>query len=96
MWSHQLHGRFVSHVCNQMREQAMTTTANDDLNLRQWETLKALRSALREPVRVDRNALEELVGRALATMTSQTGGALTPEGRAVLLRGSPRLWDVAA
>jgi hypothetical protein len=75
----------------------MTTTTNDDLNPRQWEALKALRSALHEPARADRNALEELVGLALATMTSQTGGgALTPEGRAVLLRGSPRLWDVAA
>jgi hypothetical protein len=44
---------------------------------------------------VNRSVLERLIALQLAAM-SDDGPAITRKGRSVLLRGSPRLWDVAA
>ena len=66
-----------------------------DLTPDQWEALKALRLPASEYRSFNRSILEQLIGLQLATIS---GGrpVLTSKGRSVLLRGSPRLWDVAA
>jgi hypothetical protein len=65
-----------------------------DLSSDQWETLKALR--VRAPMHdLNRATIENLIALQLATM-HETLPVLTSMGRKVLVRGSPRLWDVAA
>jgi hypothetical protein len=65
-----------------------------DLSSDQWETLKALR--VRAPMRgLNRATIENLIALQLVTM-HETLPVLTSMGRKVLVRGSPRLWDVAA
>jgi hypothetical protein len=73
----------------------MNAEIDYDLTLDQWEALKALRTPAAKRRSLDRVAIEQLVALRLA---AEFGGGpvLTPEGRSVLLRGSPRLWDVAA
>jgi hypothetical protein len=66
-----------------------------DLTSTQWETLKALRTPAAVHGDVNRLALQELIALELATI-SQGRPLITPRGREVVLRGSPRLWDVAA
>jgi hypothetical protein len=44
---------------------------------------------------LNRFVAEGLVALQLAAMTDDCP-VITPKGRSVLLRGSPRLWDVAA
>ena len=73
----------------------MNAEIDYDLTLDQWETLKALRSpAAKRPV-FNRLVVEQLVALRFAVAIDDCP-AITPEGRSVLLRGSPRLWDVAA
>jgi ribosomal protein S19E (S16A) len=67
-----------------------------DLKRDQWETLKALRA----PVAVSsaqnsRVVLDELLALGLVSMKDELA-AITPKGRKALIRGSFRLWDVAA
>jgi hypothetical protein len=66
-----------------------------DLTPAQWETLKALRARTSEILVRDRAALENLITLQLATMNGNRP-TITSRGRKVLVRGSPRLWDVAA
>jgi hypothetical protein len=73
----------------------MNADINFDLTPPQWETLKALRTPTSEHRALDRCALRELIGFELAVIT-ESGPMITTKGREVLLRGSPRLWDVAA
>jgi hypothetical protein len=73
----------------------MNVDINFDLDPAQWETLKALRTPTLERRALDRSALQDLIGLELAVIT-ETGPMITTRGREVLLRGSPRLWDVAA
>ena len=73
----------------------MNADIDFDLTPNQWETLKALRTPRAEHVNVNRFALQELVGFGLAAI-SEGRPIITPRGREVVLRGSPRLWDVAA
>jgi len=73
----------------------MNQEIDDNLTLDQWEALKAIRvhaPRSHEPIR---SAVESLVALRLAAIVDGTP-VLTPKGRSVLLRGSPRLWDVAA
>jgi hypothetical protein len=73
----------------------MTAEIDDNLTLDQWEALKAIRIRAprgREPIRF---AVESLIALQLAAIVDDTA-VLTPKGRSVLLRGSPRLLDVAA
>jgi Arc/MetJ family transcription regulator len=72
----------------------MTTDIDHDLDATLWETLKALRLKTAGEA-VHSAALAELVARGLASL-AQGQPAITAAGRTVLLRGSPRLWDVAA
>ena len=66
-----------------------------DLTVDQWEALKALRLPAPDRGGLNRSVVEGLVALQLAEMTDG-GAVITPKGRSVLLRGSPRLWDVAA
>ena len=66
-----------------------------DLTPDQWETLKTLRLPALEGRALSRSVVESLVALQLAAMTDDCP-VITPKGRSVLLRGSPRLWDVAA
>jgi hypothetical protein len=73
----------------------MSAEFDHDLTPDQWEALKSLR--LPAPNRNSLNQLVtgELTALGLATMTDGRP-VLTPQGRHVLIRGSSRLWDVAA
>jgi hypothetical protein len=73
----------------------MNTKIDYDLTLDQWETLKALRTPPTKRRILNRFVVEQLIALRLAAETGE-GSAITPDGRSVLLRGSPRLWDVAA
>jgi hypothetical protein len=66
-----------------------------DLTRDQWEALKALRLPAAERRVLERRAVTSLITLGLAALTG-THPTITRKGRSVLLRGSPRLWDVAA
>ncbi len=66
-----------------------------DLTLGQWETLKALRKPGALPHKAIRHQLEKLIALKLVLMCEDLP-LLTTQGRKVLIRGSPRLLDVAA
>jgi hypothetical protein len=73
----------------------MNTEFDYDLAPDQWETLKALRLPAAQRRILNRFVVESLVALQLAAMTDDCP-IITSKGRSVLLRGSPRLWDVAA
>jgi hypothetical protein len=73
----------------------MNAEIDYDLTPDQWEALKALRLPALERRILNRSVLKPLIALQLATITDD-GPVITPKGRSVLLRGSPRLWDVAA
>jgi hypothetical protein len=73
----------------------MNAKIDHDLTLDQWEALKALRTPAAKRRFLNRFVVEQLVALALAAEAGDCP-AITPEGRSVLLRGSPRLLDVAA
>lgn len=73
----------------------MTIDIDQHLTPLQWDALKALRAPGRSGEVVEIGALAELLALGLATL-SQGSPGITKAGRAVLLRGSPRLWDLAA
>jgi hypothetical protein len=73
----------------------MNTEFDYDLAPGQWETLRALRLPAAQRRILNRFVVEGLVALQLATMTDDCP-VITPKGRSVLLRGSLRLWDVAA
>jgi hypothetical protein len=73
----------------------MNVEIDYDLAPDQWETLKALRLPAPRCAILSASVVETLVALQLAAMIG--GDAeITRRGRDVLLRGSPRLWDVAA
>jgi hypothetical protein len=73
----------------------MNAKIDYDLTLDQWEALKALRTPAAKRRFLNRFVVEQLIALRLAAEVGDRP-AITPEGRSVLLRGSPRLWDVAA
>ena len=73
----------------------MNAEIDYDLTPEQWETLKALRLPAAKCRVLDRSVVENLIALELAAMTDDRP-VITRKGRRVLLRGSPRLWDVAA
>jgi hypothetical protein len=73
----------------------MNTEIDYNLTPDQWEALKAVRLTESPSTISNRIALEELIALRLAAIVNN-GPALTPRGRKVLIRGSSRLWDVAA
>lgn len=72
----------------------MLTDTDLQLSANQWEMLRALRPGA--PVsRLNRYVLDQLIELGLVTLTDDTP-SLTATGRTVVLRGCPRLWDLAA
>ena len=73
----------------------MTTEIDYDLTPDQWETLKALRVPASAASTLNLFVLEQLVALRLAVMNDHLP-VITAAGRKALIRGSSRLWDVAA
>jgi len=73
----------------------MNTEIDYDLTPDQWETLKALRVPASGFFNLHRLVLAELIALRLAAMSDDLP-VITPTGRSALIRGSSRLWDVAA
>ena len=73
----------------------MTTETDYQLSEPQWETLRALRPSSAPLGRLNRYVLDQMVVMGLVAMSGETP-VLTPAGRAAVLRGCPRLWDLAA
>jgi len=73
----------------------MNAELDYDLAPDQWETLRALRLPAAQRRILNRFVVDGLVTLQLAAVTDDCP-IITPKGRSVLLRGSPRLWDVAA
>jgi hypothetical protein len=73
----------------------MNAELDYDLTQEQWKTLRALRIPAPERQILDHSVVAELVALELAAIN---GGlpCITTRGRSVLLRGSPRLLDLAA
>lgn len=65
-----------------------------DLTPDQWETLKALRAPAK-PARLNQFVIDDLVALQLARISNDMP-VITAIGRKVLVRGSSRLWDLAA
>jgi hypothetical protein len=73
----------------------MNTELDYDLTPDQWEALKVLRAPSLKSRALNRFVLEDLIALGLAAMIDDLP-VITPWGRKVLVRGSTRLWDVAA
>ena len=73
----------------------MSAEFDYDLTPDQWEALKAIRVPVPNGRTLNRFVVANLVALGLAEMTGDRP-VMTRKGRSVLLRGSPRLWDVAA
>jgi hypothetical protein len=65
-----------------------------DLTPDQWETLKAVRVWVPETFILNQLVLD-LIALQLVAMRENLP-VMTLKGRRVLVRGSPRLWDIAA
>lgn len=72
----------------------MLTETEFQLNANQWEILRALRPGA-PTIRLNRYVLDQLVELGLVALLDDVP-ALTTTGRAVVLRGCPKLWDLAA
>jgi hypothetical protein len=66
-----------------------------DLTPDQWETLRAIRVPAPKCGVLNQRVVETLIALQLAAIADGRP-MITTKGRSVLLRGSPRLWDVAA
>jgi hypothetical protein len=74
----------------------MNDEFDDDLTPDQWQALKALRTQAAHFPRANRFTIQSLVALGLLTLDGGLA-AITPRGRKVLVRGSPRLLqDLAA
>jgi hypothetical protein len=73
----------------------MNAETDYELTSDQWQALRALRVPAPKSRALNQFVLKKLVALELAAIT-EDGPAITPKGRSVLLRGSPRLWDLAA
>jgi hypothetical protein len=66
-----------------------------DLTSDQWEALKALRLPAPKRRILNRFDVESLITLQLVVICDNVP-VITSSGRKTLVRGSPRLWDVAA
>ena len=73
----------------------MTADIDDQLTIEQWTTLKALRPTGPASAKLGGYMIEQLIALDLAAI-ADGHPVITAEGRKVVLRGSPRLWDLAA
>lgn len=72
----------------------MSIETDFQLNANQWEILRALRPGAPSN-RLNRYVLDQLVELGLVAMIGDVP-ALSATGRTVVLRGCPKLWDLAA
>lgn len=72
----------------------MLTETDFQLSANQWEQLRALRPGA-PASRLNRYILDQLTEFGLVTLVDDVP-TLTPTGRTVVLRGCPKLWDLAA
>lgn len=72
----------------------MLTETEFQLNANQWELLRALRPGA-PTNRLNRYVLDQLIELGLVELAGEVP-ALTASGRTVVLRGCPKLWDLAA
>jgi hypothetical protein len=73
----------------------MSVEFDYELAADQWEALKALRLPAAKRRAQNSFVIDALVALELATIVNDSA-VLTEKGRKVLVRGSSRLWDVAA
>jgi hypothetical protein len=73
----------------------MNTEIDYDLTPGQWESLKMLRVPASSASTLNRFVLEQLVALRLVVISDNLP-VITSAGRRALIRGSSRLWDVAA
>ena len=73
----------------------MNTELDHDLTPDQWEALKTLRVPATGFSNPNPFVLAELIALRLAALSGNSP-VITPAGRKALIRGSSRLWDVAA
>lgn len=73
----------------------MSTETDYQLSEPQWDTLRVLRPSGAPAGRLNRYVLEQLAAQGLVSLSGDEP-RLTPQGRAVVLRGCPRLLDLAA
>jgi hypothetical protein len=78
-----------------MIREIMSVEPDYDLTQDQWEVLKALRLPAPKRRTLNRFIVERLVTFQLAAISGDCP-VITEKGRKVLVRGSSRLWDVAA
>jgi hypothetical protein len=74
---------------------SMNAEFDHDLTACQWEALKALRLPAASRRALNRLIVDRLVALGLAAW-AEDRAVLTEKGRKALVRGSFRLWDVAA
>ncbi len=73
----------------------MDSEFDHELTSDQWEALKTLRLPASKRRTLNRFVVESLVALQLVAMNGDLP-VITRSGRKALVRGSPRLWDVAA
>jgi hypothetical protein len=83
----------VSSSRSLLRRQLMQIDIELDRN--QWETLRALGAPEPDRRRLDQQAFEQLIASELAALRDGLP-VITAMGRMVIVRGSPRLWDLSA
>jgi hypothetical protein len=66
-----------------------------DLDRTEWETLRNLGAPEPDHHSLDGQAFERLVASELVAVRDGRA-VITPLGRKVIVRGSPRLWDLSA
>lgn len=76
------------------KQKTMLTETDFQLSANQWELLRALRPGA-PAIRLNRYILDQLTELGLVTLVDDVP-ALTTTGRTVVLRGCPKLWDLAA
>lgn len=76
------------------KQKTMLTETDFQLSANQWELLRALRPGA-PAIRLNRYILDQLTELGLVTLVDDAP-ALTTTGRTVVLRGCPKLWDLAA
>lgn len=72
----------------------MLTEIDFQLSANQWDILRALRPGA-PASRLNRYILDQLIALDLVSLVDDVP-ALTATGRTVVLRGCPKLWDLAA
>ncbi len=73
----------------------MSTETDFQLTANQWDMLRALRPTGAPVGKLNGYVLDQLTELGLVAIMDDVP-SLTTIGRAVVLRGSPKLWDLAA